>query len=703
MDTEDAMRYTDLKQISGPPGSQGTTGTRSWRLVQNPSGSWVVESRKGAFAKKEVGLCDVEMGENARLWYHLPESPPFVLAKVSFINLTNLEESQLPPTILSRWMTGSRSLDRYTVYRRSPLVKVTMVALPFTNSDQVERFLRYITGIKKEEKKRDYHTHRHVEKEDDADLLSDEELKTTLLYSTLLSTLIIGGFSLLAFLTLTGVTKRYAMRMYRWAKGLLVKRPVAAPRPRQAETEQLRDANAAERTLLLSVLTSTAGHAIRWLCSLSVTASSSILQRLVATATPEDDKAEIRKLSAEKLELIDQLTIASDNHKQEVAKSQRLERQLSEARHEGSAKEAEFRAEMRHLTAEIAYFKHEAEQARRMHERDKENFRSRIDELMQQLRDQRAVSESLHEHVEEMRRLVLDLTEEHEAQIAVTSQIVPPEAAVHAEQEPRSSQAAAGDNGPVGLPNRIEEAPQSVALENDLEFRAFADAVYVQLPGRAEGYTDINLFLNDFLEYAGIRGEEVARSFGFHSFENFLRSTYMAARVIIEEHPEAGTVYKQKPIASQRHLRQEQAIGMEYVIQRRINDAVRHALERQRGEVVNLQQALRAEKAKLQRFTSGVMQSKFAQAAHFRPSSVSMLAPSVPPDGSGEPDQPSTSRDEGSRSEPECSICLDNHGLNATIYKCGHRYHFACIMREMEIRKMCPQCRQPITDVIQSY
>lgn len=89
-----------------------------------------------------------EMAFNDRLWYYLPESPPFMLARITLVNPTTLDEFSLPPVVLSMWMTGSRTVDDYTAYRRSPHVKIRLTALPFTTSEQVVEFLAYLTGIK---------------------------------------------------------------------------------------------------------------------------------------------------------------------------------------------------------------------------------------------------------------------------------------------------------------------------------------------------------------------------------------------------------------------------------------------------------------------------------------------------------------------------------------------------------------------------
>lgn len=71
-------------------------------------------------------------------------------------------------------------------------------------------------------------------------------------------------------------------------------------------------------------------------------------------------------------------------------------------------------------------------------------------------------------------------------------------AAGHAEEEPPSSQAAAEGSRSESIPRSVGDERRIGALENDREFRAFADAAYAQLTGRAEGYSDVTQLLRDF-------------------------------------------------------------------------------------------------------------------------------------------------------------------------------------------------------------
>lgn len=65
-----------------------------------------------------------------------------------------------------------------------------------------------------------------------------------------------------------------------------------------------------------------------------------------------------------------------------------------------------------------------------------------------------------------------------------------------------------------------------------------------------------------------MEGEEKARSFGYRSFLDFLRSSEMLERVVIVEEPELGVVYKARQRAEVAHIQQAQAISAEHAMRK---------------------------------------------------------------------------------------------------------------------------------------
>ncbi|KAH7703835.1 hypothetical protein AAVH_28989 [Aphelenchoides avenae] len=197
-----------MKLIRAPHDCKGSSGTKEWKITRDDGGKWDVTHTSGKFADDVIGRCDLEMAFNDRLWYYLPESPPFMLARITLVNPTTLDEFSLPPVVLSMWMTGSRTVDDYTAYRRSPHVKIRLTALPFTTSEQVVEFLAYLTGIKDSKlvtgvAERSYGME-GVNQESRASIA--DELQKTLLYLSPIVKSIIAGVSalLLAYLVVNG-------------------------------------------------------------------------------------------------------------------------------------------------------------------------------------------------------------------------------------------------------------------------------------------------------------------------------------------------------------------------------------------------------------------------------------------------------------------------------------------------------------------
>lgn len=47
----------------------------------------------------------------------------------------------------------------------------------------------------------------------------------------------------------------------------------------------------------------------------------------------------------------------------------------------------------------------------------------------------------------------------------------------------------------------------------------------------------------------------------------------------------------------------------------------------------------------------------------------------------------------------ECCICMNNiNENNNTVLKCGHKFHFDCILNVLNVRNACPICRRQITN-----
>ena len=48
----------------------------------------------------------------------------------------------------------------------------------------------------------------------------------------------------------------------------------------------------------------------------------------------------------------------------------------------------------------------------------------------------------------------------------------------------------------------------------------------------------------------------------------------------------------------------------------------------------------------------------------------------------------------------ECPICLDTLNLNSNyvVTKCGHKFHFDCLMKATETKIYCPICRQKVLE-----
>lgn len=55
-------------------------------------------------------------------------------------------------------------------------------------------------------------------------------------------------------------------------------------------------------------------------------------------------------------------------------------------------------------------------------------------------------------------------------------------------------------------------------------------------------------------------------------------------------------------------------------------------------------------------------------------------------------------KDYGVLLDGSCSICLESFETNDPIVsgKCGHPYHYECILGWMEIKNECPYCRHPM-------
>ena len=51
----------------------------------------------------------------------------------------------------------------------------------------------------------------------------------------------------------------------------------------------------------------------------------------------------------------------------------------------------------------------------------------------------------------------------------------------------------------------------------------------------------------------------------------------------------------------------------------------------------------------------------------------------------------------GSEEIEECSICLENEGLLVPS-KCGHKFHTKCLVKWLENKNTCPNCRENIVD-----
>ena len=48
----------------------------------------------------------------------------------------------------------------------------------------------------------------------------------------------------------------------------------------------------------------------------------------------------------------------------------------------------------------------------------------------------------------------------------------------------------------------------------------------------------------------------------------------------------------------------------------------------------------------------------------------------------------------------ECPICMETleQNSNYVVTKCGHKFHFDCLMKALETSDGCPMCRQPVKE-----
>ncbi|KAH7711788.1 restin (Reed-Steinberg cell-expressed intermediate filament-associated protein) [Aphelenchoides avenae] len=131
------------------------------------------------------------------------------------------------------------------------------------------------------------------------------------------------------------------------------------------------------------------------------------------------------------------------------------------------------------------------------------------------------------------------------------------------------------------------------------ELKHFSDQLYATLVGRAEGYNSIEQLLAEFKEWSGMDGEAKARSVGYISFLDFLRSSEMLERVVIVEEPELGVVYKARQRAEIAHIQQAQAISADHAMRKRVRNEVNKEVGSVKSENYRLRVTLQVEEEKV--------------------------------------------------------------------------------------------------------
>ena len=57
----------------------------------------------------------------------------------------------------------------------------------------------------------------------------------------------------------------------------------------------------------------------------------------------------------------------------------------------------------------------------------------------------------------------------------------------------------------------------------------------------------------------------------------------------------------------------------------------------------------------------------------------------------------------------ECSICLDSlksknpYKKNISINSCNHQFHYSCLIKWLQIKPICPYCREPINGYFNTF
>ncbi|KAH7711138.1 hypothetical protein AAVH_21576 [Aphelenchoides avenae] len=209
--------------------------------------------------------------------------------------------------------------------------------------------------------------------------------------------------------------------------------------------------------------------------------------------------------------------------------------------------------------------------------------------------------------------------------------------------------------------NAAETSSSQTVDEADLKH--FADQLHATLVGRPEGYNNIQQLLTEFQEWSGMDGEAKARSFGYKSFLDFLRSSKMLERVVIVEEPELGVVYKARQRAEIAHIQQAQAISADHAMRKRVRNEVNKEVGSVKNENYRLRVALKVEEEKVAALTTNI--GALSAAVEQKKREIEELEQQV-----------------------LCHVCMARN--NNVVFDCGHVACSICTQRLAKCPMQCP-------------
>ncbi|KAH7699246.1 hypothetical protein AAVH_33650, partial [Aphelenchoides avenae] len=198
---------------------------------------------------------------------------------------------------------------------------------------------------------------------------------------------------------------------------------------------------------------------------------------------------------------------------------------------------------------------------------------------------------------------------------------------------------------------------------DEVELKHFSDQLYATLVGRTEGYNSIEQLLAEFKEWSGMDGEAKARSFGYKSFLDFLRSSEMLKRVVIVEEPESGVVYKARQRADIAHIQQAQAISADHAMRKRVRNEVNKEVGSVKNENYRLHVALKVEEEKVATLRTNI--GALNAAVEQKKRAIEELEKQV-----------------------LCHVCMARN--NNVVFDCGHVACSICTQRLAKCPMQCP-------------